>query len=312
MSNSIPSFLGQVNQTGPLDSLFLLKFTNEILASFNTNCLYNEKTVTRGISQGKSAQFPAMGRIGAEYHTPGHQLLGLKMSHAERIITVDGMLVSHAFIAEIDELRNHYDVRSQYSRQMGQALAEVYDKHVASTIYQAARSGPTIVGEAGGTVINGGVNIASDPVAFKNAMFACAQVLDENNIPSSNRYAFVSPEIYYLAAQTPDLINKDWDGDGSMSKGVFGTLAGIALIKSNNTLAGVNFNDPNTPAKYRGDYSNAAFHVFHESVVGTVKLLNIAFETTYQADRLGNLLTARYAVGHGILRPECAVEVRAV
>jgi len=150
MANSNPSFLGQINQTGAQDALFLKLFANEVLAAFNTNCLYHEKTFTREISQGKSAQFPAMGRIGAEYHTPGHQLLGLKMGHAERVITIDGMLVSHAFIAEIDELRNHYDIRSQYSRQLGQALAEIYDKHVASTIYQAARSGPTITGEKGG------------------------------------------------------------------------------------------------------------------------------------------------------------------
>jgi hypothetical protein len=43
--------------------------------------------------------------------------------------------------------------------------------------------------------------------------------------------------------------------------------------------------------------------------VGTVKLMDLAMEAEYQTRFQGTLMVARYAVGHGILRPECAVEI---
>lgn len=45
------------------------------------------------------------------------------------------------------------------------------------------------------------------------------------------------------------------------------------------------------------------------SAVGTVKLLDLAVEGEYQINRQGTLIVAKYAMGHGILRPECAIEL---
>ena len=47
----------------------------------------------------------------------------------------------------------------------------------------------------------------------------------------------------------------------------------------------------------------------HGSAVGTVKLLDLATESEYQIERQATLFAAKYAMGHGVLRPECAVEV---
>lgn len=44
--------------------------------------------------------------------------------------------------------------------------------------------------------------------------------------------------------------------------------------------------------------------------VGTVKLLDLAQEMAYDIRRQGTLIVSKYAVGHGILRPECAVELK--
>jgi hypothetical protein len=50
--------------------------------------------------------------------------------------------------------------------------------------------------------------------------------------------------------------------------------------------------------------------VFHKQAIGTVKLKDLVLETTYDPRRLGTLMTARMALGHGILRPECAVSIK--
>ena len=44
--------------------------------------------------------------------------------------------------------------------------------------------------------------------------------------------------------------------------------------------------------------------------VGTVKLLDLAQEMSWDMRRQVTLLLAKYAIGHGILRPEAAVELK--
>jgi hypothetical protein len=42
----------------------------------------------------------------------------------------------------------------------------------------------------------------------------------------------------------------------------------------------------------------------HKSAVATVKLLDLGMEAAYDIRRQGTLMVAKYAVGHGSLRPE--------
>jgi len=50
--------------------------------------------------------------------------------------------------------------------------------------------------------------------------------------------------------------------------------------------------------------------VCHPSAVGTVKLLDLAVESEYDIRRQGTLMVAKYAMGHGVLRPEAAVGIK--
>jgi hypothetical protein len=40
-----------------------------------------------------------------------------------------------------------------------------------------------------------------------------------------------------------------------------------------------------------------------------VKLMDLSTEMEYSVRHQGTLIVAKYAMGHGILRPECAVEL---
>ena len=50
--------------------------------------------------------------------------------------------------------------------------------------------------------------------------------------------------------------------------------------------------------------------VFIGSAVGTVKLMDLAVESEYDIRRQGTLMVAKYAMGHGVLRPEAAVGIK--
>ena len=114
MSNATASRLGAVNAgTSDYQELFLKVFSGEILTAFAENNVFNDKLhTTRTITSGKSAQFPVTGTASAAYHTPGNQLTGGAILHNEKVINIDDLLIAQTFVAQIDELMNHFDVRS--------------------------------------------------------------------------------------------------------------------------------------------------------------------------------------------------------
>ena len=303
---------GQINLTGDAKALFLKVFSGEVITTFNATCVFQDKHITRQIASGKSAQFPAIGKVSAAYHTPGTMLLGTPIAHNEKVITIDDLLTANVFVADIDEAAQHYDVRSEYSRQIGEALAVAYDKNVARVAVMNARDAAVVAGGNGGTVLNAGVNVRTDSAAIKAAFFATARILDEKDVPESERYAFMRPVTYYAAASSTDLINKDWGGAGSISKGKFETLAGITAVKTNHLPNTNESADNSINAKYRGNFSSTAMLIMNRAAVGTVKLMDLSMQSEYLTTHQATLLVGRYAVGHGGLRPDCAVEVAAV
>lgn len=313
--NINPSRLAQVNAAGAVDALQLMVWSGEVLNSFNNTTVYQDKHLIREIQSGKSAQFPATGKIIAQYHTPGTPLLGTPMKHNQKVITIDDLLVANVWIADIDEAKNHYDVRSEYTTQLGQALAQTFDRNVARVSVLAARQAATIDGGFGGSVINAGVNVRTDAALIKTALFTSAQTLDEKSVPDGDRFAFMKPVTFYAAAANTDLINKDWGGRGSLSDGKIDTLAGITIVKTNNLPSGVvgatDTDGSDVALKYRGTFTNTAMSIMHRSAVGTVRLMSLSMQSDYSTIYQATHMVARYAVGHGDLRPEAAIEIAA-
>lgn len=314
MSNATVSRLGQTNAAGAVDALFLKVFAGEVLTSFEQTNITMDKHQVRTISNGKSAQFPVMGRGDAFYHTPGEFIPGGKIKHAERVITIDELLIAPAFIASIDEAKNHYDVRSVYSKELGAKLANTMDRHVLQVGVQAARATKTIddADQFGGTKITLGAGEGENGDALAEAMFAAAQVFDEKDVPADQRNFFVRPAQFYALARSTKVLNRDWGGEGSYAGGNVIRVAGINIHKTNNLPGAVVASGSlaaGTGDKYAGDFSKTVGLVMHPSAVGTVKLMDLGMEGEYQINRQGYLMVAKYAVGHGILRPEAAVEI---
>ena len=143
MANATVSRLGLVNNSGTdFDALFLKVFSGEVLTAFARNNIFNEQLHSvRTITSGKSAQFPVTGTATAAYHTPGTPLVGANQILAnEKIISIDDLLISQAFVSNLDELKNHYDVRATYADELGKALARTYDQNVAKVIANASRA----------------------------------------------------------------------------------------------------------------------------------------------------------------------------
>lgn len=308
MANATVLSVGQVNGAGATDALFLKVFSGEVLTAFETASVTRDKHFVRTIQSGKSASFPATWKVTGGYHTPGAEIVGQASNVNERVITIDDLLVSSVFIPNIDEAKNHFDYRSIYSNECGVFLGTNWDKNVLQVGLLAARAAATVTGAFGGASLTSLGTLyrtsASDLVA---GIYAAAQTLDEKDIPqSSKRFTYIKPAQYYLLAQVNDLVDKDFNnsnGDKASAKVLM--VAGTELVKTNNLPTAV---VAAGPAAYQGDFSKTAFLCMTADAVGTVKLMDLQSEMEYDMRRQGTLIVAKYAMGHGICRPECAVE----
>lgn len=316
MSNATPSRLGQANLAGDTNALFLKVFSGEVMSTFATKTVMKDKTRVRTIKNGKSAQFPAIGRTKAEYHTPGAEILGNSIKHDEKVITIDDLLISHTFISNIDEAKNHYEVRSEYSRQMGDALAQTYDRNLLSMAVKAARDaaglGKGVADQGDAASINLG-SATPTTAAIVSAIYDAAATMDAANIPETDRFVIVNPAVYYALVQEDKLINRDFGENGSYSKGAIFNVAGMTIVKSNNLAVDhtTATDYPDFAAKYAIDASDCSALILQKQALGTVQLMDLATEMEYDIRRQGTLAVSKMAVGHGVLRPECIIELRA-
>jgi hypothetical protein len=326
MSNANPVSVGKVNQGaggGAEDALFLKVFAGEVLTSFERASKTQGADMERSIASGKSATFPVMGRVGASYHTAGAEITGSDINHNEKVITINDLLISSVFLSNIEEAKNHWDVRSAYSQEIGRALAFTKDKHILQTIGQAAQGSANVADTsyASGTVLtNTGIASATASTAANamiDSLFDAAKQLDANYVPSEGRKCFMRLEEYYKLANATNAVNVDFSGKGSIADGKVLKIAGIELVPvahfvSSNVNSGVDQGSATAGGSnpQAVDLSNYVALVSHPSAVGTVKLMDLGVEKEYDIRRQGTLMVAKYAMGHGVLRPEAAVGIK--
>lgn len=308
--------IGANNGAADKTALFLKLFGGEVLTAFAQTNIFMPLHTVRTISSGKTAQFPVTGVISAHYHTPGAELVGQSVNNSERTISIDNILVSDFSVYDLDTAMSHFEVRSEYSRQAGIALANQADKYLACVAYLTARASATITGQPGGSSVVS-ANAGTDSDTLLSAIASAAQNLDQNLVPEGDRHAALAPAQWWLLANSTKVFNRDYGNDGingSLARPAVMEWANVLLHKCN-TLRSVNgqtiaadaTNEKNT---YNGTFTTSISPVFHRSAFGTVKLLDLSVETERSVSRLSTLVVGRYAMGHGILRPECAVEIK--
>ena len=239
---------GQSNSTGDARALYLKLFSGEMFKGFQHNAIARDLVMKRTLTNGKSLQFVYTGHTKAEYHVPGNSILGNDDGAppvAEKTITCDDLLISSAFVYELDETLAHYELRGEISKKIGYALAQKYDRLIFRQIAKGARQASPVSKsgfvEPGGTQIRVGTNNqASDayvPASLINAFYDAAAALDEKGVSSEGRVAVLNPRQYYELIQgvgSNGLINRDTQGTALQSGNGIIEIAGIKIYKSMN------------------------------------------------------------------------------
>ena len=91
---------------------YLKLFSGEMIKAYESQCIAKGTVQTRTLRNGKSLQFIYTGRMTADYHQPGTPILGSgDPPVAEKTILMDDLLVSSAFLYDLDETLAHYSLR---------------------------------------------------------------------------------------------------------------------------------------------------------------------------------------------------------
>ena len=316
------------------NALFLKVFSGEVLTAFKRNCVFGDFVMKRTIQSGRSAQFPVTGRYTAASFAPGKFIASQEgMQQNEVVIRIDDYLVANADIYSLDEAKTHFDQRNIYSTELGEALARAYDKRIARLI---AIGGGTSTGDLTankpdaadapfrtGTVID----IAKDAYTSNDVVatvFAAAQALDEKDVSRDNRVLVCSPEYFYSLIQSDRAVNFDFNQqgvNGSYKEGQIAKLAGFTIYSSNHIdKQGDAAKDPGEQGFVFGgtaddsaiDMSDVKMLAFQRNGVGVVTLKDLQMSMTgndYDVMYNATKMKAQYAIGAGVLRPECCVRI---
>jgi hypothetical protein len=303
---------------------YLKLFSGEMFKAYEAATIAKGTVQSRTLKNGKSMQFIFTGRMQAGYHTPGTPILGSgDPPVAEKTIICDDLLISSAFVYDLDETLAHYNLRSEIASKIGYALAEAYDKKIFRQIAKSAREAHPITAapgpEPGGSVIQLGVQKEYDAQALVDAFFEAASILDEKNLPKQGRTAVLSPRQYYALISQVDsnILNRDYgNNSGSLTSGEgLYEIAGISIKRSNNLpfLAGTVGRVSGENNDYSGDFSTHCGLIYYKDAAGVVEAIGPQVQTTGSDVRTmyqGDIIVGRLAMGVGTLNPAAAIELQ--
>jgi hypothetical protein len=323
VANSTPSRPGANLLGADPRELMLDLFGGEVITAFETATILRDKHQTKTLAKGKSFKFPAIWKAGGGYHTPGQEILGRQITHTELTVDPDDKLVSDVFVADIDELLNHYDVRQPYTKELGEFLARHYDANVLRTILLASRGPALFTGDQGGSAVVDAL-FATDGSKLLDGISASKQVMDEKDVPVNSMpvHALFKPAQWYLMARSDKNLNRDYNGGSAdVRRQSLTTVDEINIYKSNiaaevfgvdNRAAPYNdsSNEKFIPSVYRGSFGTSVGAIWTPMAACSAIVQDVGFQIVDQPEKQGTLLLARMMVGTRQLRTKCAVELR--
>lgn len=330
---SAPTRFGtDVADTTDATGLFLKVFGGEVFAAFSEKVHTADKHTVKEIASGKSAQFPKTWKVSAAYHSAGQEMLGQDTDETERVISIDGLLVSHIGIYDLDEAMSHFQVRSQYTSELGKALARVFDTNVYRTIVKTARADSTLSGASSTSPFPDGNVILSAQVTGTIAaaggeewheVMRDIQVDAEEANYDGEVWLAVPPSTFdgtafsqaggaaanpFMFADARTMVGGGVSGPGQTDE--FLRVRKVKMFSTNLLPQSNDSANGDVKAKYRADFSTTLGCAWGMEGVGTVKLIGMGIEQTRDVRRQEDFVVAKIAVGHGPLRNEITWEVR--
>ena len=248
---------GQTNKAGDVRNLYLKLYAGEVMSAFQTRNIMMDYCRVRSIKKGKSAQFIMTGKYrNAEYHTPGKEIMpDVIAANAERVVSVDDLLIAAQFIPNIDEAMQHFDIRSVYTQESGYALAKAADQNILRMAVKAAlttnkqRASKMIQDydswddEDFTANVTYAANLADSKKAadFVEGIIEAKRILESAGAPLEDLVCICATDQFYSLFKTGvnseaisalTMFNRDVGGGGSVKDIDLPMIAGIPVVRT--------------------------------------------------------------------------------
>ena len=211
----------------------------------------------------------------------------------------------------------HYEVRSEYAKQLGEALAIASDGAVVAEIAKLVKANKeNITGLGKGIVvektITGGAGINYETgKAVIDGLLEMKSKWTSQYVPEEERFAYITPEVESALIASKDAINKDYGAVATIVDGNIDKLCGFKIVAVPHLKAGGAdktgmLGTAPEGHEFPADYANALAVCAHRTAVATVKLKDLQLEHARRAELQADMIIAKNAVGHGGLRPEAS------
>lgn len=333
--------------TAPADTqeLFRTRLVGLVNAAYDEQNKTKPWVQHETLTDGKSVEFTALGEASGSYHQIGDDILVdenadgdsylSNMKPGVTLIHVDPIFQASVFLSVEDMKKAHAELgggaqaasrTGKYGQRLGAKLASYLDITNLRCMNNCARTEAIIRGmESDAGIPLGGAVVVDESAGtnaddFVTALLTCARVLDTKNVPSEGRVCWLAPTQYYRFFGTTNhqVLDKDFGDGGNLAKGTLVEIGGILILPSNHFRAAQtglgqwanatnSYADPFAAVTL--GYGSTIAVVTHQDAVGQVNMANINVEVTYWPNRLGWQLTAFQMHGHGVVTPQCAVEI---
>lgn len=235
-------------------------------------------------------------------HTPGTDVAAKVLKVDERTITITDRIYFSHFVDKLDLKLAQYDIRSELAKQSAEALATKIDKEIFLNVAKAVVTAGVADQKTGTSVTVTGYAAATNAEAKGDLMveglFEINSQFNAKDVPMEGRVLVTTPAVYAQIVQSQKAVNRDFtNGNGGIDSGTVLNIAGTPIMWSNHLPIGDATYDPTS--KLLGLF-------FQKDCVGVVKAMDITAEANYIPEKLGDLLTAYYALGMDVLRPVSA------
>jgi hypothetical protein len=223
------------------------------------------------------------------------------MTDQELVLQIDQANAFEFFVDDLEERFSHVSWQSLASDNAGYKLSDAMDVEVLAHMLSGVTAGLTLGADAaatGGTDVDpaGSIDMAPDGLGADpvNVMARAARLLDENNIPSQDRWFLARPDFYEVLAKSDSkLMSTDYNaGMGSLRNGLVqdGMVRGFTMYTTNNM-----------PNPTTADVE--LFMFGHKSAVATAEALT-KMETLRSTTSFRDIVRGLHVYGRGVLRDD--------
>lgn len=186
-------------------------------------------TIDFGQKRGDSIRRPRISRLGVNQKSPKSPIEYQALTEQEWRMKVDRYTYSAIMVEDIAELQAHTNLRAEYTKEIGVALARDLDYAI-----MAQRAAIINYNGAVDNQTTSNSHITSASAIGRTQILTAMEVLDRRRVPRQGRVMFITPAHISSFMTIPEFTSRDFITGSPTETGVIGSIYGMPVKVDNN------------------------------------------------------------------------------